>query len=176
MHSESTSPVVPKDRYDLRILSALRRIIRTVDIYSHKLANDHGVTVPQLICLTKVAESGPLTLRELSQQVYLSPSTLVGIVDRLERSGLFIRNRSSLDRRKVEISLTQAGKDMVAKSPAPLQDNLAQSIEKLNELEKSTIALSLDKLISLLDETPPGSVEMKNITLEPVLETQVTLD
>jgi hypothetical protein len=38
-----------------RILRAIRRIIRSVDIYSHKLALDCGVTVPQLSCLLQIA-------------------------------------------------------------------------------------------------------------------------
>jgi len=49
-------PIVPKERYDLQILKSLRRILRSVDVYSSKLAQEHGVTVPQLICLLKVDE------------------------------------------------------------------------------------------------------------------------
>jgi DNA-binding MarR family transcriptional regulator len=163
-------PVVPKERYDLRILSSLRRIIRAVDIYSRRLALDYGVTVPQLLCLLKVDELGPLTIKDLSEEVYLNPSTLVGIVDRLENAGLFTRERSVRDRRRVRISLTAAGNEMVAKSPSPLQDTLAGKIDALPELERATIALSLEKILDLMESGKGSITEVPGKDTAPVLE------
>lgn len=141
---------IPETRYDLRILRALRRIMRAVDIYSNKLAHSHGVTVPQLVCMLKIRELGPLTLRELAQEVYLSPSTVVGIVDRLERSRLFTRSRSERDRRKVRIELTEEGQRMVASTPSPLQDSLSASLAELPEEERATVACSLERVLELM--------------------------
>lgn len=152
-------PVVPKERYDLRILSSIRRIIRSVDIYSRKLAQEHGVTVPQLLCMLKIDELGPLTIKDLSEEVFLNPSTIVGIVDRLEKHDLFARERSVKDRRKVRILLTEKGREMVAQSPSPLQDSLAYSIEHLPELEKATIALSLEKILQMMSDKQPSNEE-----------------
>lgn len=146
----SALPVVPKERYDLRILKSLRRIVRAVDVYSRRLASQHGVTVPQLISLMKIDELGALTVKQLSEEVYLNPSTVVGIVDRLERAGLVARERSVLDRRQVRVLLTAAGREMLANSPSPLQASLVRSIEGLPELERVTIALSLERIIELI--------------------------
>lgn len=164
--------VFPKERYDLRILASLRRIIRSVDVYSRKLADEHGVTVPQLLCMLKVDELGPLTVKDLAAEVFLNPSTVVGIVDRLERVELFFRERSVRDRRKVRISLTEKGKALVAQSPSPLQDKLANAIENLPELERATIALSLEKIIALMESEEPGLVEAEPA---PVLESEQDL-
>lgn len=168
-------PVVPKERYDLRILSSLRRIIRAVDIYSRKLAQNYGVTVPQLLCLLKVDELGPLTIKDLSEEVYLNPSTLVGIVDRLEKAGLFTRQRSVRDRRRIRISLTEAGQEMVAKSPSPLQDTLAGKIDALPELERATIALSLEKILDLMQSEDGELTEVPGKDTAPVLESKSDL-
>jgi DNA-binding MarR family transcriptional regulator len=97
--STNQDPEVPKASYDLRILQALRRIIRAVDIHSHKLSTQHKITGPQLACLMAIKEEVPLTSGNLAKKVYLSPSTVVGIVDRLEEKKLVKRNRSSKDRR-----------------------------------------------------------------------------
>lgn len=167
---EEVLPVVPKERYDLRILSSLRRIIRSVDSYSRRLATEYGMTVPQLLCMLKIDELGPLTLKELSREVYLNPSTIVGIVDRLEKSGILTRERSVKDRRRVRISLTDRGKDLVERSPSPLQDSLVRSIEQLPELERATIALSLERIIECID-TPESEAEASSADLAvPVLE------
>ncbi len=174
--SAISMPIVPKERYDLRILSSIRRIIRSVDIYSRKLAQEHGVTVPQLLCMLKVDELGPLTIKELSEEVFLNPSTIVGIVDRLEKHDVFTRERSVKDRRCVRIYLTEKGREMVAQSPSPLQDSLATSIDNLPELERATIALSLEKILEMMDKNPVA-IEATVISQEtaPVLETSPDL-
>lgn len=169
-------PVVPKERYDLRILSSLRRIIRSVDSYSRRLATEYGMTVPQLLCMLKIEELGPLTLKELSREVYLNPSTIVGIVDRLEKSGILTRERSESDRRRVRISLTDRGRELVRQSPSPLQESLVQAIDKLPELERATIALSLEKIIECIDTPVGDSKASGNEHAAPVLESAPDLE
>ena len=166
-------PVVPKERYDLRILGALRRIIRSVDIHSKKLSQNHGITVPQLLCMLKIDELGPMTLKELSNEVFLNPSTLVGIVDRLVKQEVFTRERSVKDRRKVRISLTEVGKSRLEEAPSLLQESLLDELGKLNELEKSTIALSLEKLLSIM---VPEETEREKEEQAPILETKNPLE
>lgn len=168
---EEVLPVLPKERYDLRILSSLRRIIRSVDSHSRRLATEHGMTVPQLICMLKIDELGPMTLKELSREVFLNPSTIVGIVDRLERAEIFRRERSVRDRRRVRISLTDKGKEVVANSPSPLQDSLVQAIDQLPELERATIALSLEKIIECIDAPVGEPQNGASESTAPVLET-----
>ena len=85
-HLRETHGLERAPLYEERIVTAIRRIIRSVDIYSQRLALESGVTVPQLSCLIRVAESGPMTLKALAESVDLSASTAVGIVDRLEKS------------------------------------------------------------------------------------------
>ena len=145
------TPEVPSDKLDLRVLSAIRRIIRSVGFYSKRLASAHGVTVPQLICLTKITEAGSITIKGLAETVYLSPSTLVGIVDRLEDAGLATRERSRTDRRLAAIRATPKGVRLVAEAPSPLQDKLLQSLGQLSDLEQLAIAVSLERVVDLME-------------------------
>ena len=158
-----TEPQVPKGSYDLRILQALRRIIRAVDIHSHKLSTQHKITGPQLACLMVVEEEGPLTSSNLAKRVYLSPSTLVGIIDRLEEKRLVERNRSSVDRRQVHISITPQGKQLIVDAPSLLQDTLANALVELPEIEQVSITMALEKLVDLM--------EARHIGAAPLLET-----
>jgi len=158
-----TDPEVPKGSYDLRILQALRRIIRAVDIHSHKLATQHNITGPQLACLLTVAGEGPLTSSNLAKKVYLSPSTVVGIIDRLEEKQLVARNRSRVDRRQVHISVTARGEKLIADAPSLLQDTLANALAELPEIEQVSITMALEKLVDLM--------EARHIGAAPLLET-----
>ena len=156
-------PEVPKGSYDLRILQALRRIIRAVDIHSHKLSTQHKITGPQLACLLTVKQGGPITSSKLAKTVYLSPSTVVGIIDRLEEKQLVVRNRSSQDRRQIHISITPQGEALVAAAPSLLQDRLAAALVELPEIEQVSITMALEKLVDLM--------EARHIGASPLLET-----
>lgn len=159
----NSDPQIPKGSYDLRILQALRRIIRAVDLHSHKLSTQYRITGPQLACLLAIREEGPLNSGVLAKKVYLSPSTVVGIVDRLEEKKLVERTRSSVDRRQVSISITASGEELVAAAPSLLQDTLAAALVELPEIEQVSITLALEKLVDLM--------EARHIGASPVLET-----
>lgn len=163
-------------RYDLRILSSIRRMVRAVDVYSRKLSTQFGVTVPQLVCMMKLSESGPLTVKQLASEVYLSPSVVVGIVDRLEKQGIARRERSVVDRRLVGVSLTDKGKEIVSKSPSPLQDNLVNAISELPELECATIALSLEKIVTIMEADSNARQARDEHHDAPILDTTAQLD
>jgi DNA-binding MarR family transcriptional regulator len=137
--------------YELRILSSIRRIARAVDIYSRVISQRYGVTVPQLICLLKLDELGSLSIKELSTSVNLSASVVVGIIDRLEKQDFVIRERSVRDRRIVRVYLAEKAKQLIANSPSPLQENLKEAFAELPELERATIALSLEKVCSMME-------------------------
>jgi DNA-binding MarR family transcriptional regulator len=141
----------PEDRNsEYRILSALRRVIRSVDIYSKKLHTELGLTTPQLLCLHTVAKAERMTLTDLAKSVHLGVSTINGIIDRLEAKHYLTRQRSTEDRRKVYLELSPAGREIVGRAPSLLQDTLAASLAKLSRAEQITIAESLERVVTLM--------------------------
>ncbi len=159
----SPSIEVPETSYDLRILKSLRRIIRAVDLHSRKLSMQYNITGPQLASLMAIDERGPLTSSALAKLVYLSPSTLVGILDRLEQKSLVIRERSRQDRRVVNIEITADGHRLANSAPSPLQEKLSKSLQDLPEIEQVSITMSLEKIVTLM--------EADHLDAAPVLET-----
>ena len=156
-------PAIPDDSYELRVMQSLRRIIRAVEIHSKKLEHSHKITGPQLGCLAAIKENGPLTTTKLAQAVYLSPSTIVGIVYRLEEKNLVIRHRGNKDRRQVYVCLTEAGEKLLDRAPSALQNTLADALKSLPQLEQVSITLALEKIVRLMEA---GKIEAS-----PVLET-----
>lgn len=141
-----------KVRYDLIVLQSLRRIIRAVSLYSHQLAATYKITSPQLVCLLNIVNEGSINLSTLSKRVFLSASTVVGILDRLEEKGLIIRQRDHRDRRLINVQATPKGKELVAQVPSPLPTALANALKQLPELEQATIALSLERVANVMEE------------------------
>jgi DNA-binding MarR family transcriptional regulator len=139
-----------RKEYGLRILHAIRKIIRAVDLDSRQLAAQHKITTPQLLSLMAMVEKQPTTSIELAKRMHVDASTLVGIMDRLEAKGLIKRERDAEDRRKIWIRVTEAGQTLVAKTPFPLQYSLDRALKQLSSKERTQIADSLDRLVELV--------------------------
>jgi DNA-binding MarR family transcriptional regulator len=110
-----------------------------------------------------VVEEKQMSVAALARAVHLSPSTVVGILDRLEQKGLILRSRDTQDRRVVNTAPTPAGQELVAQAPSPLHQTLTKALEGLNELEQATIELSLERIVDLIDAC--------EIDAAPMLET-----
>lgn len=135
----------------LRILRALRRIVRAVDVHSRRLNSEYHTTVPQMLCLYTLVQEGEMTLFALARHVNLGVSTVNGIIDRLEAKGLVQRVRSTQDRRKVFIHATEDGSSLAQAAPSLLQERFACALRNLPDLEQAAIALSLERLVELMD-------------------------
>jgi DNA-binding MarR family transcriptional regulator len=144
----------PQTRYDLQVLQSLRQIIHAVDVYSRKLRTQYRITAPQLVCLNAICQNGSLTTTHIAERVHLSPSTVVGILDRLERQELIQRARDTRDRRVVNVTATGKGRRLVEHAPSLLQDRLADALQSLPDLEQATIALSLRRIADLMEVSP----------------------
>ncbi|WP_454782771.1 MarR family winged helix-turn-helix transcriptional regulator [Legionella sp. WA2022007384] len=132
------------------IILALRKIMQEMDFHSRRLNKCYGLTVPQIICLYEIYENGIMTISTLSKKVYLSMSTLVGVIDRLEEKELIHRTRDNKDRRIIYIDITDKGKDFVHASPYLLHNRLNENLRSLDEQEQITLANSINLLVNLL--------------------------
>ena len=159
----SMSQQIPTTRYDLRVLQTLRQIIRAVDIHSRQLLGQYKITGPQLICLLTIEKYELLTASAIAGHIHLSPSTVVGILDRLENKGYIRRERDLRDRRLVQVSLTEQGKTLCSNAPSPLQDTLAEAMGKLPETELLVITESLERIVGLM--------QLQHVDAAPILET-----
>ncbi len=142
---------VCNDDYDTRILRALRKIIRAIDIHSRKLNKEFKITTPQLICLHSLRDSGPMTLSQLASEISLGTSTTTGIIDRLVTKQFVTRTRSEQDRRKISLVITKAGRKLIESAPTLLQQRFIEALSQLPESKQATITLSLENVVSLMD-------------------------
>lgn len=135
------------------ILRAIRRILRKTAEHSRQLAREGDLSVPQLLCLRKVAESTkvePVTVAEVANAVQLSNATVSRILDRLEKAELIVRERGTVDRRKVYLSLTPAGKRRVNKLPTPLHEQFLARLTELGKVEQSALLASLEQIVEMM--------------------------
>jgi DNA-binding MarR family transcriptional regulator len=155
----------------VRVVEALRRIIRAVDLHSRSLIQKYRLTGPQLIVLRAIADSRPTSVGEIARAVHLSQATVTGILDRLEARDLVTRARSLEDRRRVVVSLSPGGEDKLRAAPPLLQEHFIQRFLELDEKEQGQTLASLERVVSLmeardLDATPILATGPISATLE----------
>lgn len=72
-----------------------------------------GITLPQYRTLVVLSDGGSRRLADLADALAVSPSTATRMCDRLVRKGLITRTRDDLDRREVNLEVTEAGRATV---------------------------------------------------------------
>jgi DNA-binding MarR family transcriptional regulator len=143
---ESTEP-------DVRIMHALRRPVRALEVNSRRLASETGVTSAQLSCMKMLLLKDVDTATEIARRVHLSPSTVVGILDRLEDRNYITRQRYGRDRRVVRVNLTKEGTALVRRTPHPVRNLLEHQQNGLTQADASGIADALERLVGVLGAT-----------------------
>jgi DNA-binding MarR family transcriptional regulator len=69
-----------------------------------------GVTYPQYIAIISLWEKDRQTVKGLSEKLFLEPSTITPMLQRLEAMGYVHRARDEEDERSVRVSLTTEGR------------------------------------------------------------------
>ncbi len=135
------------------ILIKIRKIVRSIDIESKKIQKEYGVSIPQVLCLSFLNSSPhyQATQSEIKNFLNLNPSTVSGIINRLEKKGFLARLPKTGDKRIVNIVLTSAGEKHLSTIPSLLHEQLSSKLEKLERTELLNVEKSLDTLIDLLN-------------------------
>ncbi|MDB2331541.1 MarR family transcriptional regulator [Alteromonas sp.] len=149
-------------RKEEELLVALRRIIRAVDLRSKQLSKHVGLTGPQLLVMQNIEERPGIMVREIADNINLSPATITNILDRLETRDLATRIRSTQDKRKVGVFLTEKGKVAVVDAPRPLQEHFVERFGQLQEWEQSQMVATVQRIATMMDAN--------NIDASPLLE------
>lgn len=112
------------------------------------------LTFPQAMVLNVLLDTAPMPISLLAERTGSANSTVSGIVDRLEKLGLVVRERSEEDRRVIYVNLTDACREKQKVTTADVRGYFAQLLDKLSQEEKTAIRDSLRLLQSALDVDP----------------------
>ena len=106
-----------------------------------------GFRPPCVGVLRIVAELGPLSQREISDEVGIDPSDVVGAVDILERSGLVERHRDPDDRRRHAVVITAEGRKRSERLKTLMIEAEARSLAGLDADEQEQLTALLEKAL-----------------------------
>ena len=100
--------------------------------------------------LQRLAGAPPLSINELADRTLTHQSSVSVVVSRLVRGGLVARTRAATDGRRVEITLTPAGRALLARAPAAAQDRLIGALGLLELAARRELARHLGRLVEAM--------------------------
>jgi DNA-binding MarR family transcriptional regulator len=140
------------------VLDAIRHIVRTLREASRSAERALGISAAQLFVLHRLAGARALSVNELAARTLTHQSSVSVVVTKLESSGFVTRTRSPDDARRVEVSLTAAGRALVARAPAAAQDRLIAALALVGRPARNRLAAELTALVEAMggaDQHPP---------------------
>ncbi len=120
--------------------------LRIQEAYEGRL-DPLGMAAKHYGVLSVLEEKGSITQHEIGRCIYVDRTTMVGILDDLEKKGLVERKEHPTDRRSHAVYLTSKGKEAVGKA-----HHLASTVEKrflecLSAREQKELRQILRKLV-----------------------------
>lgn len=137
---------LPKNqRSALNLYVKLMRATNKTSGRIHEHLKKDDLTVSQFGVMEALYHLGPLSQSELGEKILKSNANLTTVVDSLEKKGLATRERTSEDRRRINVHLTDRGQDLIARVFPRHALVVAQEFAFLTDTEKDILERLLRK-------------------------------
>jgi MarR family transcriptional regulator, organic hydroperoxide resistance regulator len=150
----------------LGFLQLLWAIDHALQLISKRLRSSVGITGPQRLVLRLIGHFERLSPGELSQVLRVDPSSLTGVLRRLERTGLVMRTRDPKDGRRAILTLTKRGRALHLRHAGTVESSVRRTLGAVSPAE---IAAARDVLATLSSEleVEAGFASAKRQTVGP---------
>lgn len=149
-------PLVEGTVSDEELVDAILLVSRAmVGVATRSLtAADNEITLPQYRALVVLVYGGAERLADLATTLAVSPSTATRMCDRLVRKGLVTRDRDALDRREVNLEVTEEGRRLVEKVMERRRQEVRSMTESIPARARARLVSSLQLLAQAAGEVP----------------------
>ena len=135
----------------------LYRTLDTVMPRFRKIFSEFGLTEQQWRVLRVLWQHEQIAFRELAELTLIPAPSLVGVVDRLTKSGLAERRRSATDRRNVFVQATSKGQALESKVRPRVDDAYRELRRSIDVRTWDAVIEGLGKISSSEDLTESHS-------------------
>ena len=133
----------------LLFMQRVWELVHALDVKSKRMMRELGVTGPQRLVIRIVGQTPGQTASDIATTLGKHPSTLTGVLARLEERDLIVRSADAEDRRRARFHLTAAGKKIDALRRGTVE---AATRRLLARAEAGAIASTLSTVDMLVEE------------------------
>lgn len=112
-----------------------------------------GVTAPQRAVLRMASRHDGITPGELSRLLHTHPSTLTGVLRRLEGLGLIYRTGDPSDARKMRLHVQPSGEAICNRTDGTVESALRRAVERMNGAQVEALISALAIVAEELENT-----------------------
>ena len=123
---------------------ALQGLFTLANETEREVARRLGLNLTDYRALSALAQSGPVTVGRLAEDLGATPATTTAIVSRMEARGYVERHRNTEDRRQVQVSVTPAADRGIMTLMLPLMTATNEHIKALPADHHAVVADFLD--------------------------------
>jgi DNA-binding MarR family transcriptional regulator len=135
----------------LDFMRLIWRLDHALERMSKRMEKSHGVTGPQRLVMRIVGRFPGLPAGQLAEILHVHPSTLTGILKRLERQGLLARRTDPRDRRRALLGLTAKGRRLESVAEGTIEGAVRVALARLPAAKARHTAEVLSALATQLD-------------------------
>ncbi len=117
----------------LRVVSPVHKATRQLGEYMLDASRAFGVEPNEGHLLSYTTLYGPCPVSELARVFGYAPSTVTGILDRLEGAGMLVRELNEEDRRSFLVRVTPEGDTVATRLRERLEDLEEEIVERVGE-------------------------------------------
>lgn len=122
-------------------------------------ATAESLTLPQLRALVVLDSRGPVTLTALATTLGVNPSTALRMAERLVALDLVDRKTNPANRRKIMLTLTRAGHELVTTVLEQRRAAIRVLVQRLPAAERAALVPALQALTAAAGETAVADVD-----------------
>ncbi|MBA3392720.1 MAG: MarR family transcriptional regulator [Deltaproteobacteria bacterium] len=135
----------------LQFMQRLWRLTHALEVRSKRMARTLGVTGPQRLVVRLIGQTPNLSARDLASTLGIHPSTLTGIVARLEAQRMIVREADAKDRRKTRFRLTADGERVDRERKGTVETAVRRALGKVDPDVVVHTVMLLDQLAAELE-------------------------
>jgi DNA-binding MarR family transcriptional regulator len=139
--------IVDEVRLAMGELFAAERRVRGRDRARHG-----ALSFAQMRTLFRIGAEDEITVGELARQAEVTPATITGMLDGLERDEMVVRRRSEEDRRVVLVTLTDQGRELLHEKRERWRKRWNEKLSDLDDAQLEAASVTLHRLAELFDE------------------------
>lgn len=137
----------------LQFMQRVWELVHALDVKSKEMARSIGVTGPQRLVIRIVGQAPRRTASEIASTLGIHPSTLTGILARLERAGHLARTVDAEDRRRARFSLTASGRRLDRARTGTVEACVRRALARTDD---PTVAATQQLIRLLVEELERG--------------------
>lgn len=135
------------------VTSMFRTLLKSISQEWNKRGREYNLSFPQYKMLYILDMSGTQKVSQLAECLGITPAAITGITDKLLTEGYVKRERAEHDRRVVNITITEPGKEIMRKVNENQKEMIDGMFNQLQEEDLQHLRRIFGQLLASLEQT-----------------------